>query len=115
MPGYQRSLGQSVPFDDIAAAYSAGNNFHEYFISAGLGLRHIFNSDIIVVIPFGNLHLSYLKNELLRINLPIIGTLKFKSIYGYRLAPVVVRVVLFRDGTFFLRRTFRNHSFFTVV
>jgi hypothetical protein len=60
MPGYQRGSGQSVPFNNITAANPAGDNFYKYFTPTGLRLGHIFYSDIFVVIPFGNLHVSYL-------------------------------------------------------
>jgi hypothetical protein len=61
VPGYQRRPGKSVPFDDVAAANPAGNDFHEYFKWTGLRLGYILDSNIGVVVPSGYLHFTYLK------------------------------------------------------
>jgi hypothetical protein len=66
--GYQRGSRQPVPFDDVAAAYPAGDDLHEYFMRTGLRLGHIFDSDIGVVVPFGYLHFTYLKINIFVIN-----------------------------------------------
>jgi hypothetical protein len=64
MPGYHWGSGQSVPFNNITAANPAGDNLYKYFTPTGLGLGHIFYSDIFVVIPFSDLHVSCLLDEL---------------------------------------------------
>ena len=56
MPLDEGRSRQPVPFDDVASAYSAGNDLDEHFVRAGLGRRHVFETDIPVVMPDGNLH-----------------------------------------------------------
>jgi hypothetical protein len=60
MPWNQRGSGQSVPFNDITAADPAGDDFYEYFVSAGSRPRYVLDSYVFVVIPFGYFHLVVL-------------------------------------------------------
>jgi hypothetical protein len=69
VPGYQRRPGKSVPFDNVAAANPAGNDFHEYFMRTRLRLGHIFDSNIGVVVPSGHFHFAYLKIDIFVLSL----------------------------------------------
>jgi len=50
MPLYQRRPREPIPFDDVTAADTAGNNLDQHFLALRLRSRDIFNTDIFVII-----------------------------------------------------------------
>ena len=50
MPQHFWSLGDTVPFDDVAAAYAACHNFQKSLVVADLGNGRFFYADVMVVI-----------------------------------------------------------------
>jgi hypothetical protein len=56
-------LGQSVPFDNVAAAYAACHHFKQNFIFANVGYGHFLDADIMVVIVDGGKHKFHQKRK----------------------------------------------------
>jgi hypothetical protein len=56
-----RRLGNTVPFQDVAAAYAACHNFKQCFIFADVWHGYFFDADVVVVVVEGGKHVSSLK------------------------------------------------------
>ena len=52
----QRRPGKPVPFDDVAAAYTAGVNLDEHLTGTGFRFRDLLQPDVFIVVPDGYFH-----------------------------------------------------------